>query len=259
MDIIEKINDYYSRFSGEKGIIGKSLLGENIYYFKVKKTSYPKIIVQYSIHAREYVTSYLALRQMEDFIKFSKFGLVYFVPMLNPDGVKICLNGKKEYKSNGRGVDLNVNFDAKWGRGVTNKKIAGDSDYIGKYPFSEPESRALRDFTLKVKPDFTISYHSKGEEIYYSFSQTGKRLERDYQLALQVESVTGYKIKETPGSCGGYKDWCIDKLKIPSITIEVGSDDKVHPLGEMDANDIYIKNRGLIEGISEYLWKKKRY
>ena len=68
--------------------------------------------------------------------------------MVNIDGVEIAINNKPLYKANANGVDLNVNFDAKWGSGESNLTTINDENYIGKHPFSESETKALRDFTL---------------------------------------------------------------------------------------------------------------
>ncbi|MBE5733730.1 MAG: hypothetical protein E7347_01620 [Clostridiales bacterium] len=258
MSIFDKIESFYAQFKGEKGVIGYSLLKKPIYYFKVEKTKNPVVIIQYSIHAREHVTSFLALKQIKDFIKNGRVGSVYFLPMTNPDGVFIALNEKPLYKANGRGVDLNVNFDARWGLGEKNVKIQGDENFIGEKPFSEPESLALKEFTLKIKPSATISYHSKGEEIYWEFHQRGKRRMRDEMLANALAKTTGYKIKSTPNSCGGYKDWCVEKLKIPALTIEVGSDELLHPLGKECVKEIYEKNKRVVNCITEFLTNGKK-
>ena len=256
MDYFKYYNNFYKSFKGEKGQIGKTYKGKEIYYFAVKKTDFPKIIVQYSIHAREYITTYLCYRQIEDFIKLGKRGTVYFIPCTNLDGVEICLTNKPLYKANARGVDLNVNFDANWGQGSQNVKVKGDSNFIGPFAFSEKETIALRDFTLKISPHATISYHSKGEEIYYQFFQNEKDEKRDYKLAKQIAKITGYKVKLTPNSAGGYKDWCIQKLHIPSFTIEVGKDSLSHPIKKKHLKDIYKKNKSVIILLSEILWKK---
>ncbi len=256
MNVLEKLHNFYLTFNGEKGNIGYTEKGKPIYFFKVEKTPSPHIIVQYAIHAREYITTYLALKQIEDFVCNGKVGCVYFIPAVNVDGIEICLKNKPLYKANANQVDLNVNFDAGWGKGQYNTTVKGDENYVGKKPFSESESKALRDFTLKINPNATISYHSKGEEIYYSFHQTEKMLKRDYSLALKLAKVTGYKVKETPNSFGGYKDWCIKELKIPSFTIEVGKDSLSHPIKEENLNQIYNKNKLVISTLLENIWKK---
>lgn len=254
MDIISKLNKFYKDFDGEKGYLGVTEKGKLIPYFKVFKTDYPTVIVTYSIHAREYITTFLSFKQIEDYIKFGKKGTVYFVPMVNIDGVEIALLKNPLYKANVRGVDLNVNFDAKWGMGKYNVRKKGSENYIGEYPFSEKESIALRDFTLLVNPSLTISYHAKGEEIYWYFFQEKEKIKRDYRIAKKIAKTTGYKIKTLFDSTGGYKDWCIDKLKIPSFTIEVGDDKLSHPISEENLDKIYKQNKKVIKVITESKW-----
>ena len=137
MTVIKELKRFYKKFKGEKGVIGRTQNNAKIYYFALKKTEYPKIIITYSIHAREYITTYLALNQIKDFARFGKRGCVYFVPMINIDGVKKALSKNPLYKANARGVDLNVNFDARWGKGEKNVRVKGAQNYIGTHPFSE--------------------------------------------------------------------------------------------------------------------------
>ncbi len=257
MDVLKLTKRFYNNFKGKKGIIGKTDNNQPIYYFAVEKTSSPKIIIQGAIHAREYVTTYLILNQIRDFNNTGKSGSVYFIPMLNPDGIKICLTNNPLYKANANGVDLNVNFDARFGTGAQNVFCAGSENYVGKHPFCQKETRAIRDFTLKIMPDATISYHSKGEEIYYEFFQDEKTKQRDYILAKKIAQVTGYTIKSTPNSAGGYKDWCIEKLHIPALTIEVGADELTHPLGKECLDVIYKQNKKVVKVAIECLTELK--
>ncbi len=247
MSVFIELYDFYSEFKGEKGVIGKSFFNLPIFYVAVKKTERPRVIFQYSIHAREYITTYLAMRQIDDFLQNGKIGTAYFIPLVNPDGVDIAEKCDGLYKANGRGVDLNVNFDARWGTGAKNLKNRGAENYIGERAFSESESRALRDFTLKISPHATVSYHSKGEEIYYQFHQNKKDEIRDLRLARAVAEQTGYDIKGTPFSAGGYKDWCIEKLKIPALTLEVGEDELSHPIKKESLDGIYAKNKNVVD------------
>lgn len=233
MDVIEELYTLYNLYNGKKQIIGYTENRLPVPCFFVGNGA-PFLIFQYSIHAREYITSYLAFEQ----IKYTKrylpknVGTICFIPMVNIDGVKICLNGNKNYKANFNGVDLNVNFDADYGRGKQNLFYKNDSNFVGSCAFSENESKMLKDITLNLLPKLTVSYHSKGEEIYWYYGQKGKNLQRDFFIANYLSNITGYKLKYTFNSCGGYKDWCIKSLKIPSLTIEVGNDNLVHPIGK---------------------------
>lgn len=250
MGVLEKLDKFYESFNGQKGLVGYSSLRRSIYYFLVEKSSFPTVLVQCAIHAREYITTLFCLKEIESFILNGKCGRVYFLPNTNPDGTYIAEKSNPLFKENANNVDLNNNFDAKWGQ--------GRGINIGKNPFSEVESRLLRDFTLKVLPDMTVSYHTKGEEIYYNFYQSDDDLKRDLFLARLVEKHTGYRIKELYNSVGGYKDWCIEKLGIPSLTIEVGSDKFSHPLKtKRQLLDICKKNLGTTKVVIEGLIKWK--
>ena len=88
----------------------------------------------------------------------------------------------------------------------------------------------------------------KGEEIYYDFHQPEKLRKRDEKIAKLIANKTGYTIKSVQNSSfGGYKDWCISYLKIPSVTIEVGRDEISHPVPFNEIHNIILKNTGIID------------
>lgn len=269
MDIYQIVSNFYESVDTEKMVIGKSVLGRKLYAFKIGDGS-PVGIAQYAIHGREYVTSHLALKHFECGVFKGSFWLV---PLANPDGALLSqvglasvkgqkerktllsLNGGSEdfslWKANARGVDLNVNFAARWGTGAKNVFKAGAENYIGEKPFSEPETLALKNFTKKIKPDYTVSYHTKGEEIYWYFYQSMRTCPRDKSLALSLSRSTGYPLAYAKGSAGGYKDWCIQAFNIPSFTIEAGDDQLCHPLGEEAIEDIIKKNENTLYDLSK--------
>ncbi|MBQ9729088.1 MAG: hypothetical protein IJV85_05800 [Clostridia bacterium] len=267
MDIYQIVSEFYESVTTKKRIIGKSVFGRNLYAFQVGSGS-PVGIAQYAIHGREFITARLALKQYSVGVKK---GSMWFIPLINPDGCLLSEKGlesvpKKRdrerllqwndgedfslWKANGRGVDLNVNFDADWGKGVKNVHTAGAENYIGRRPFSEPESRALRRFTQSIRPDYTVSYHTKGEEIYWYFSQSLRVCGRDKALAVALSTSTGYPLCYAKGSVGGYKDWCIQTLKIPAFTIEAGADYFTHPLCESGLCNIWERNRYALYDLS---------
>ncbi len=254
MDVLEEVYSFYDDFAGEKGVFGFSEERRPLVYFLLGKGE-PVLLMQYAMHAREYVTAYVALEQIRWLSSRDFGGSVYLLPLVNPDGVKIALTRDKLWKANAKGVDLNVNFDARWGTGVRNKRVAGASDYIGEYPFSAAESLALKNFTLRVMPDMTVSYHTKGEEIYWYFHQEEPRAARDYALAKVAAEVTGYALKTPAGSAGGYKDWCVETLRIPAITVEAGEDALSHPVGKENARRIFLKNKDVPQKLLERLRK----
>ena len=274
MDIYQEIEEFYRVASGEKTIIGESLLHRKIFALKIGQGS-PMGIVQYALHAREFVTAKLAKTHYRH---GQISGSVWLIPLANPDGALLSqtglssvenvevrerllqLNGGNEdfslWKANARGVDLNVNFPARWGEGKQNTKKAGAENYIGSFAFSESETVALRDFTLAIRPDYTLSYHTKGEEIYWYFSQSTRTCSRDLRLAIEIARVTGYTIAKAQGSVGGYKDWCIDSLHIPSFTIEAGADNIPHPLQGKTYSDIKNRNKHVLSVLSKAVKKE---
>lgn len=211
------------------------------------------MIVQGAMHAREHLTALLVVGLAKHLVKNPQLkmdGGIYFVPMTNPDGVRICqegigwiedkqlrqnivaINGSRDFslwKANAEGVDINVNFDAKWSKGTQNTFCKGAQNYVGKHPFSTAEARCLAEFTQRLKPCVTLSYHLKGEQIYWEFGQKGHRRFADERWAKAIAKYTGYTVVSNGGSVGGYKDWCIEKLKIPAFTIEIGNDKYSHP------------------------------
>ena len=170
--------------------IGYSVLNNPIYAVHIGDYQGDQIIVEGAIHAREYITS-LLLVEMVKYLhdKVSGYG-IYFIPLVNPDGVGLVLEGADNlpeetkdfvlsinggsndfslWKANINAVDLNVNFDALWGGGSQNVTYPSSGNFIGYEPNSEPEVQALIAFTESIKPVLTLSYHTKGEVIYYGF------------------------------------------------------------------------------------------
>ncbi len=270
MDIYAEVQAFFKRVKTEKRIIGKTYFGRDIYAVKMGEGQ-PVGIAQYGIHGREYITAKLAFAH---YVHGVKRGSYWLIPLANPDGALLsqvgivsvpkaergrlidCNRGADNFslwKANGRGVDLNVNFAARWGKGAKNSPKAGAENGIGTRAFSERETQALRDFTREIKPDFTVSYHTKGEEIYWRFYQSSRTCPRDFALAKALSASTGYPLKEAKGSVGGYKDWCIQSLKIPAFTVETGRDSLLHPIGEEGLQDIIEKNeKSLDDLIKEY-------
>lgn len=260
-------------------IIGKSVLSRYIYSVCFDFHSEHTVIIQGSIHAREHITTDLICKLIKNvssnYHKYERLKTpnIIFVPMTNPDGVELCYKGIKSvknkekrkellklnggndfsmFKANANGVDLNTNFDAKWGSGEQNKLYPSSSDYIGRSPMSEPEVQALATLTINKKALFTISYHSKGQEIYYEFFNKKENLRRDKKIAKIVAKSLHYKIKNLENvSGGGYKDWCIFRLNIPALTIEVGKDSFIHPIKEDKLPQIYYRNKNIIKLLSK--------
>ena len=232
--------------------IGSSVQGTPILAVELGCGS-TKILVQGTHHAREAINTILLLDQINYIVNLYNNPTIVcginirellnrvtfvFVPLVNPDGADLVLNGKeficKEYqskdylqkesflswKSNINGVDLNRNYPTS-SPSTDLAKSPGSEGYPGSYCFSEPETYALKVLTECYNFNGTISYHSSGEEIYWYFNQINEN--RDLIIAKSIALLTGYKLtpKEESTTGNGYKDWFIENYKGPSLTIEV--------------------------------------
>lgn len=247
---------------------GQSVLGKEMLATHVGSYSGTQILIQAAIHAREYITTLLLIELARYWQESGLIqdGGIYFIFISNPDGVKIVLDGIEAgvpcevtrqflilanngstdfstFKANVNSVDLNTNFSADWGQGALNVTCPSAENFIGFFPDSEREVRNLIDFTLKNRPALTISYHSKGEIIYYGFQgESEENLSRDREIGTRLAEETGYRLVLTENSTGGYKDWCIQTLKIPAYTFEVGAESLTHPITEEYLPEIVEQN-----------------
>lgn len=223
--IYEEVKDFYRNYKDRKLVIGKSWEGRDIFAFHVGDEENKQFVSAYAFHGREWITARLALKHLE--LKYKTGGWV--IPLVNPDGAIISQTLDKMWKANGRGVDINCNFPADWGTGKLNVRKKGSENCIGEYPFSETESYAVAKFTKQVCPFVTFAFHTKGGEIYWEYGGRG-----DERGAKLLSLATGYPFKKITGSAGGYKDWCLQSLNIPSYTIECGRDSLSHPIDDVE-------------------------
>lgn len=83
---------------------------------------------------------------------------IWFVPVQNAYGYET--NRRKN--GDRPGVDLNRNYDFRWDRCTVYQPQCTDpnsSYFRGAAPFSEPETRALRDLAIEQRPLFGIDFH----------------------------------------------------------------------------------------------------
>ncbi|MGM9951516.1 MAG: M14 family zinc carboxypeptidase, partial [Lysinibacillus sp.] len=272
----------YPEFTELKAI-GKSVEGRTIYALRVGNGK-KEILMDASMHAREHMTTNVLMEMIDQYsyhyLRGSKFGSyqvknvldqtsIWFVPMMNPDGVTLVqngisavknqalvrsINGSSNYarwKANIRGVDLNRNFDATWSSIILTSPYDKPAfkNYKGTAPFSEPESQALRDFVLARPFKSYITYHSSGQIIYWGYDSMSN-YSRNYNLVKSVANVTGYSIVPPNPSkpSAASESWFTKVKKMPAMTVEIAPYAGEGPVSFSQWNDVWRRNQtvGLI-------------
>lgn len=246
-----------------------------------------KVIYSATHHANEWITSLVLLQFAQELAQAVSSGgrifgvpaqtlmdaaTIHLVPMVDPDGADLVVGaiGVEDvgyvsarqisqnypqipfpdgWKANLSGVDLNLQYPAKWLLAREIKFAQGYTspaprDYVGRAPLNQPESRALAEYTELVDPTLVIALHSQGQEIYWQFL--------DYQvpgaraLGEEFARLSGYTLTDAPYASGfaGYKDWFIQAFRRPGYTIEVGLGENPLPISQF--SEIYQDVLGIL-------------
>lgn len=265
------------------GTVGQSVKGQEIPCLILGEGPV-RVSYNASHHANEWITTPVLMKFAEQFCRAYALGAslgdsdvrrlwkrseIYIVPMVNPDGVDLVTGryapGSEEYlsarslntdlpfpegwKANILGTDLNLNYPAGWeearrikfGQGYTRP---GPRDFVGTSPLSEPETRAMAEFTERGDFRLILAYHTQGELIYWKYLDYEPK--NSLQIARRFSEVSGYTVEETPYASGfaGYKDWFIQTRNRPGYTVECGRG--VNPLPIEQFNEIYRDNLGIL-------------
>lgn len=266
---LQELESKYSNYC-EVTKIGFSVAGRDIYDFAIgSPDAENSLLVVSTLHAREYICSAVMMKELEYYLENynQKIGgvtpaklldnmQIHYVVMANPDGVTLSQTKYARWKANGRGVDLNRNFPAKNFR-VGGK--AGAEGYSGKKALSEPESSAVAELTQSLKETQNlcgvVNYHAMGRIIYGACSDS--KLKKDTNTMYQIaKKNTGYAkaYEGGPSSSGGqYREYVMDLLRIPSITIEVGTSAAPCPYSQYETE--FQKNKYVVIQIANALQK----
>ena len=274
MSDISRLQSVY-RFYDVSGI-GNSVLGNRLSEILIGNGG-KRVHYNASFHANEWITTPILMTFLNDYClsltnRNSIRGLSTFplysqtmlslVPMVNPDGVSLVMNGPPEnetwrnrvielnrgstdfsgWKANIRGVDLNDQFPARWElEKARNPGQPGPRDYVGEHPLSEPEAIAMADLTRRRDFARVIAFHTQGEVIYWGF----ENLEPPESeiLVNEFSRVSGYQAVKTIESYAGYKDWFIQDWRRPGFTVELGTGTNPLPLTQFD--EIYEETLGI--------------
>jgi len=260
--------------------IGKSENGTDIPVVKIGKNDAKyQVLIQAAIHGREHFTAWLAMALADHALAKDQLNdeiCYHIIPMSNPDGVEISQKGQLneeqekiywadrsyeytydeigkyavQWKANALGVDLNRNFPSGWEESDARVETSSEG-YRGDAPFSAKETQALRDYTLANEFDVTLSLHSHGSVLYYQYGDKEPVNNLSYNLASAVQKVTGYVPTAFDNTTGaGYKDWAMDELGIPSLTVEIGNFET--PMQQDDTYNTFDRCKQLLPTI--YTW-----
>jgi predicted deacylase len=165
--------------------IGTTFEGRDIVLAKISKNveradEKPALLYTGSVHAREWIGHELALKFIDYVAKNQNVdpelekslteSTIYMVPCLNPDGYEYSRKHFSFWRKNRRknhdgtiGVDLNRNFSI----GFVKQKDTSSNVYGGEEPFSEAETRAMKEF-VDAHENITIAfdYHSQGNVFF---------------------------------------------------------------------------------------------
>ncbi|WP_338451637.1 M14 family metallopeptidase [Niallia oryzisoli] len=249
--------------------IGRSVEGKPIQEIRLGKGT-KKVHFDGSFHANEWITTPILMALLNTFLLsltnnqpirglltnplYQSVNLS-IVPMVNPDGVDLVLNGPppalrgeliamnngstdfNDWKANIRGVDLNNQFPANWEIEKERKepKAPAPRDYPGDEPLTEPETKVMAALARNSQFDRLLAFHTQGKEFYWGYE--GLEPPESRILAAEFERVSGYKAVQFIDSHAGYKDWFIQEFRKPGFTIELGSG--VNPLPLSQFNEIY--------------------
>jgi hypothetical protein len=222
-----KILTASGRIIDQKRIIGRSLQGRTIeaYFFGgpygSRREGVKKILFVGGTHAGveqngvELAKSWLNYLQAHlNIIPLNTQAII--IPLHNPDGYY------NFSRFNARGVDLNRNFQTLGWQSLAflwNERVSA-----GPFPFSEPETQALRNFIVGEKINRIIFFHSAANQIIAPQGLDGRLHQNSLNFARFYNNFAHYPQKYDWSYypiTGDLTAWAAQALNIPAITIEL--------------------------------------
>ncbi len=213
----------------------------------------PEVLYMAMHHAREIITPEIMLYWMHyltdnygkdsTVTKIVNTRQIWIVPLVNPDGFEYVRNVDMWWRKNRRrnadgsyGVDLNRNYSFKWAYDDIGSSGRPSSNvYRGTAPFSEPETRAIRDLVEAHHFVISLSYHSYGRMFLYPWGYIAEDTPDNPIFKAIADSVTarnGYDAGNVKSGTiylvnGECDDWMYgeqqSKFKVFGFTPEVGT------------------------------------
>lgn len=267
----QTITDKYSA-NVQMGVFGKSAFNRELLYFTIgNKNAAKKVLVVAGVFGTESPFSLLVTKQIETYLEnltttyknksyqqILDSCCIFFVPMLNPDGISIAqkglesvpqdkkadveaiylnsiekglLNTKDGYslwRANGLGVDLSMNFGV--GKVVSSavQQSAASKGYP-EYALSSPEADAISGLIQINAIDSVLVYNGTGDIVDWQFGQTENSIQQSIDIANELSTLTGFSRVDVGGPTKnnfvtmGIKDWFIANFDKPAFTLSMGN------------------------------------
>jgi len=197
------------RSPARPAVIGKTVIGRSVQHRPIVAwhlgetgPGIPTVMIVSTMHGNE--------RQIQQIPEALRDGGrihgvdLWVVPVMNPDGLA------HDTRQDARGIDLNRNFPVNW--------VHTTGHYAsGPRAASEPETRAMMRFLLRIRPDRLISFHQPlhGVDLDTRRPSFSRRVAQ--ALRLPVSRV------RCGGVCGGtMTQWFEAHLPGSAITVEYG-------------------------------------
>lgn len=259
----ETLNDNTDQEDDKQTVLGTSVNGREITAYHYGSGE-DRLVFVGGIHGGYSWNTAAVAYEMMDYLEKNPQVIpdnvrVTVIPVLNPDGLKLVVNSEGKFDSgtvslseakkigsrlNQNSIDLNRNFDCDWQANGTwqNKTVSG-----GTEAFSEPESKAFRDFIASSTPKAVVVWYSAAGGVFAS-SCHGTVLSETNDLTKLFAKASGYKAYEEFDFyeiTGDMVNW-LAKKNIPAISVLLATHNQVE----------WDQNRKGIEAVFDYYKKQ---
>ena len=204
--------------------------------------------------AGEYSRAYECGWKLEEFYEVRKLldkTRICMIPLVNPDGYEISLNGfssirnpiyrqmlrmqsipAKDFGYNARGMDIAHNFPT----------VHYIRSRMGEEPASENETKALIRICQEYGGRGLLTFGQSGREIIYYPSQQAGSFQKSYRLARHMQKSSSYRLEKDQmtetarqkfkgmGTLEQYytqtKKQPAFRIKVPALSENIGNEDK---------------------------------
>ena len=203
-------------------VLGQSADGRNIYELTVGNSSAgTHILIDAAVHAREYITSNLCMKQLEYILQYAGNGsfdgrsmkdwlnsvCIHFVPMVNPDGVSISQFGLDSVRSQAFRDIINAAYAADTAAGRTSLEFP---DYLRRWKAN------ARGVNLNNNFDAYFERVTSGSDVPSSGSYKGSHAASEPETVIMTNLLnrTHFKAVVNYHSMGNVIYWDVSDNKL---------------------------------------------